>query len=155
MIRHIRRVDGAEHRLTRFGALNRRRAPRPQAVLVADDNADVRELWRACLTQSGYAVTEAVDGADAVAKALRGAPAVILMDFSMPIMNGTEAVRALKLHACTRATPVIGLTAHVGPTTADFRRICDTVLEKPVNPDNLLEALRRALRPGGLFLPQA
>jgi CheY-like chemotaxis protein len=135
--------------------VNRRQGPRPQEVLVADDNEDVRELWRTCLTLSGYAVTEAVDGADAVAKALRSVPAVILMDFSMPILNGTEAVRALKLHACTRATPVIGLTAHVGPTTVDFRRICDMVLEKPVNPDTLLAALRHALRPDGSALPQA
>jgi CheY-like chemotaxis protein len=135
--------------------VNRRHGPPPHVVLVADDNDDVRELWRTWLTLSGYAVTEAVDGADAVAKALRSAPDVILMDFSMPIMNGTEAVRALKLHACTRATPVIGLTAHVGPTTADFCCICDTVLEKPVNPDTLLEAVRRALRPDVAPLPQA
>lgn len=132
---------------TVFDAVNRRRTPRPQAILVADDNADVRQLWRACLTLSGYAVTEAVDGADAVAKAIHGAPAVILMDFSMPGMDGAEAVRRLRLHARTCATPVIGLTAHSeSTTTRAFRRACDAVLEKPVNPDDLLAALRRALR---------
>ena len=51
--------------------VNRRRTPRPQTILVADDNEDVRQLWRACLALCGYAVTEAVDGADAVAKALQ------------------------------------------------------------------------------------
>lgn len=128
---------------------NRRRTPRPQAILVADDNEDVRQLWRACLTLSGYAVTEAVNGADAVAKAIDSAPAAILMDFSMPGMNGAEAVTRLRLHAHTRTTPVIGITAHSEATTRDFRRACDAVLEKPVNPDDLLAALQRALRRGG------
>jgi CheY-like chemotaxis protein len=100
-------------------------------------------------------VTEAVNGADAVAKALEVMPDVILMDFSMPGMDGVQAVHALKLHACTRTTPIIGLTAHTGSTTAEFRRVCDAVLEKPVNPDNLLEALRWALRRTGLPLPLA
>jgi CheY-like chemotaxis protein len=126
--------------------LDRRRRKRPQAILVADDNDDVRQLWRECLTLAGYAVTEAVDGAGAVAKALLFAPDVILMDFSMPGMDGVQAAHALKLHARTRTTPVIGLTAHTGSATAEFRRVCDTVLEKPVNPDDLLAALRRALR---------
>ena len=124
----------------------RRRSSRPQEILVADDNEDVRQLWRACLTLSGYAVTEAVDGADAVAKAIRGAPAAILMDFSMPGMNGAEAVHRLRQNARTRATPVIGITAHSESTTRDFRHVCDAVLDKPVNPDDLLSALRRVLR---------
>jgi CheY-like chemotaxis protein len=126
--------------------VNRRRSPRPQTILVADDNEDVRQLWRACLALCGYAVTEAVDGADAVAKAIVTKPAVILMDFSMPGMNGAEAVRKLRLHAPTRSTPVIGITAHSEATTREFRHACDAVLEKPVNPDDLLAALRRALR---------
>lgn len=125
---------------------NRRRTSRPQAVLVVDDNADVRQLWRACLTLFGFTVTEAANGADAVAKATQGAPAVILMDFCMPGMDGAEAVHALRREAGTRAIPVIGLTAHTGPATLDFRRICDAVLDKPVNPDNLMAAMRRALR---------
>lgn len=112
---------------------------------MADDNDDVRLLWRACLTLSGYAVTEAVDGADAVAKAMLSTPAVILMDFSMPGMNGTEAVERLRLHPRTRTTPVIGITAHSEATTVDFRRVCDVVLDKPVNPDDLLAAVRHAL----------
>lgn len=120
---------------------------------MADDNDDVRQLWRACLTLSGFAVTEAVNGADAVAKALEFPPDVILMDFSMPGMDGAQAVRALKRHACTRTTPVIGLTAHTGAATLDFRRMCDTVLEKPVNPDSLLAALRWALRRSAPPLP--
>jgi CheY-like chemotaxis protein len=127
---------------------NRRRGPRPQPVLVADDNEDVRELWRAYLTLSGFAVTEAVNGADAVAKAVQTPPAVILMDLCMPGMDGVEAAHALKLHAATATTPVIGLTAQGScQSSQDFRRVCATVLEKPVTHEDLLAALRRALRP--------
>lgn len=121
---------------------------------MADDNDDVRQLWRACLTLSGYAVTEAINGADAVAKALELAPDAILMDFSMPGMDGAQAVHALKGHACTRTTPIIGVTAHIGAATVDFHRMCDTVLEKPVNPDRLLAALSWVLGRAPLPNPQ-
>jgi CheY-like chemotaxis protein len=115
-------------------------------VLVVDDSEDVRHLWRAALTLSGFAVTEAVNGKDAVGKAVAGAPDVILMDFCMPGMNGAEAVDALKRDARTAATPVIGVTAHAtSPATQEFRRLCDAVLEKPVSPQTLVEALRLAL----------
>lgn len=113
---------------------------------MVDDSEDVRQLWRAALTLSGFVVTEAVNGKDAVDKAVAGAPDVILMDFSMPVMNGADAVDALKRDTRTAATPVIGVTAHVAsPATQEFCRLCDTVLEKPVSPQTLVEALRFAL----------
>jgi CheY-like chemotaxis protein len=77
------------------------------------------------------------------------------MDFSMPGMNGAEAVNRIRLHASTRATPVIGITAHSETSTGAFRSVCDAVLEKPVHPDDLLAALRRALRWAVPPLPSA
>ena len=119
---------------------------RPQRVLVADDNPDLRGLWRAYLTLSGFVVSEAASGADAVARAVQDAPAVILMDFSMPGMDGAAAARALKRDPRTASTPVIGLTAHGrGPDAREFHEVCDIVLEKPINPESVLDALRRAL----------
>jgi CheY-like chemotaxis protein len=60
-------------------------------------------------------------------------------------MDGANAVHALKRHVCTATIPVIGLTAYDTASTAeDFRQVCDAVLEKPVSPDALLDALRRA-----------
>ena len=95
----------------------------------------------------GFHVTEAVDGANAVEKALQNPPDVIVIDFSMPVMSGGEAVQALKQHASTATTPVIGVTAHgLDVATQAFRHVCDTVLQKPVSPDMLLNVLRRALR---------
>lgn len=114
--------------------------------MVVDDDEDIRLLWRTCLTMAGFLVTEAANGADGIAQALLGAPSVILMDFSMPGMDGAATVRALKLHACTQATPVIGITAHgASLMTRDFWCLCDAVLEKPVSPDALMGALRQVL----------
>jgi two-component system cell cycle response regulator DivK len=119
---------------------------RRQRVLVADDNPDLRQLWRAYLTLSGFDVTEATNGTDAVLKAARDLPAVILMDFSMPSMNGAAAARTLKGDPRTAAIPVIGLTGHGTAARAhNFGDVCETVLEKPLNPEAVLEALRRAV----------
>ena len=120
-----------------------------QRVLVADDNADVRQLWRAFLTLSGFVVSEAANGAEAIAKALEDSPAVILMDFSMPGMDGAAAGRALKGDLRTAAIPGVGLTAHGTQAEAhDFPGVCDIVLEKPLNPEAVVDALRRVLQRG-------
>jgi two-component system cell cycle response regulator DivK len=117
-----------------------------QRVLVADDNPDLRQLWRAYLTVSGFDVSEAGNGAEAVAKAARELPAVILMDFSMPAMDGATAARALKADPRTAGIPVVGLTGHGTAANAhDFPAVCETVLEKPLNPEAVVEALRRAV----------
>lgn len=117
-----------------------------QRVLVADDNPDLRQLWRAYLTVSGFDVSEAATGAEAVAKAARDLPAVILMDFSMPAMDGAAAARALKADPRTAGIPVVGLTAHGTAASAhNFGAVCETVLEKPLNPEAVFEALRRAV----------
>ena len=117
-----------------------------QRVLVADDNPDLRQLWRAYLTVSGFDVSEAANGAEAVAKAARDLPAVILMDFSMPAMDGAAAARALKADSRTAAIPVVGLTGHGTAANAhDFPAVCEAVLEKPLNPEAVIAALRRAV----------
>lgn len=121
-----------------------------QRVLVADDNPDLRQLWRAYLTVSGFDVSEAGNGAEAVAKAARDLPAVILMDFSMPAMDGAAAARALKADPRTAGIPVVGLTAHGTAANAhNFPAVCETVLEKPLNPEAVVEALRRAVNRQG------
>ena len=120
-----------------------------QRVLVADDHGELRQLWRAYLTLSGFVVSEAADGAEAVAKAVQESPAVVLMDFRMPGMDGAEAARALKGDPRTAAIPVIGLTAHGNAASLqDFQSVCDVVLEKPLSPETVLEALRRVLQRG-------
>jgi len=124
-----------------------RRRARPPYVLIVDDSIDVRLLWRVALTLAGFAVGEAANGVEALAKAATVVPDAIVMDFSMPVMSGIEAAGALKRDGRTANIPVIGVTAHVASTvTTDFQRLCDEVLEKPVCPDLLIATLSRAMR---------
>jgi CheY-like chemotaxis protein len=124
-----------------------RRHSRPPYVLIVDDSADVRLLWRVALTLAGFAVGEAANGVEALGKAVTVVPDVIVMDFCMPVMSGVEAARTLKRDARTAKIPVIGVTAHLESTvTSEFRRVCDEILEKPVCPDLLVATLSHAMR---------
>jgi CheY-like chemotaxis protein len=124
-----------------------RRRSRLPCVLVVDDSVDVRLLWRVALTLAGFAVREAANGVEAVAKAVADLPDVIVMDLCMPVMSGVEAARTLKGDARTANTPVIGVTAYAGSiVTREFQRVCDEVLQKPVCPDLLVDTLSRAMR---------
>jgi CheY-like chemotaxis protein len=123
-------------------------ASRRKRVLVADDNADVRQLWRAYLTVTGYDVSGASNGKEAIDRAIAEMPDVILMDFSMPGMDGADAARALKADPRTAAIPVVGLTAHgIDASNHAFHEVCAVVLEKPLRPEAVLAAIGRALQP--------
>lgn len=127
----------------------RRGEPRPQRVLVVDDYADLRAMWRVWLSLWGFDVTEAADGRVATEEALRRRPRIVLMDLSMPGMDGLSAVRKLRADPRTADLTVIGVTAQgrTHPAVLDFAQACDVVLEKPLEPEILLDQMRRALRP--------
>lgn len=127
---------------------DRRLEPRPQRVLVVDDYADLRTMWRLWLNMWGFDVVEAADGRVATEVALTQTPRVVVMDLSMPVMDGLTAVRALRADPRTAATTVIGVTAQgrSHPAVAEFQNACDVLLEKPLEPEMLLEHMRRALR---------
>lgn len=128
---------------------DRRLEPRPQRVLVVDDYADLRHMWKLWLNMWGFDVWEAADGRVATELAFREPPRLILMDLSMPVMDGLTAVQRLRADPRTADLPVIGVTAHNGthPAVGEFRAVCDLLLEKPVEPEILLEHLRRILKP--------
>lgn len=129
--------------------LERRGEPRPQRVLVVDDYADLRAMWRVWLSLWGFDVTEAENGRVATEEALRHRPRIVLMDLSMPGMDGLSAVRKLRADPRTADLTVIGVTAQgaTNPAVLDFAKACDVVLEKPLDPEILLDQMRRALRP--------
>jgi CheY-like chemotaxis protein len=126
----------------------RRQGARPQLLLVADDEDDLRNMWLLWLSLWGFATVAARDGRDAVTKTNSLFPAVILMDLSMPRMDGLDAVCELRARKETAGIPVIGVTAHslVTERAHLFRDHCDALLEKPVDPDDLLAEIRRILR---------
>jgi CheY-like chemotaxis protein len=116
-------------------------------VLVVDDFRDGREMYAEYLAHEGFAVAEAEDGEEAVAKARGLLPDVILMDLSLPGIDGWEATRLLKADPRTRHIRIIALTAHALSSYAESARAagCDGVVTKPCLPPDLAAEVRRQL----------
>src|SRR5262245_58803131 len=114
-------------------------------ILLVEDNPLNREMLSRRLERKGFQVVHAVNGAEGVAKARTEAPDLILMDMSMPVLNGWEATRQLKAAPDTRHVPVIALTAHamVGDRENTLRAGCDDYEMKPVDVPRLIEKIRR------------
>lgn len=116
-------------------------------VLVVDDYQDAREMYAEYLEFSGFRVAEASNGAEALDKAFALLPDVILMDLSLPIIDGWEATRRLKGDDRTKSIPVVALTGHVlaGEATGDQQVKCDAFVVKPCMPDTLVAEVKRVL----------
>ena len=116
-------------------------------VLIVDDVQDNRTIYVLFLKFSGYRIAEAENGAEAVEKATALLPDVIVMDLSLPVMDGWEATRRLKRDSRTQHIPVVVLTGHALPEHAQAARDagCDLVITKPCLPDQLMDAIRRIL----------
>ena len=126
--------------------MERRSIPRPQRVLIADDSADIREMWRLWLTCWGFAVDEAANGAEAVQKARLHPPDLVLMDLWMPVLDGLDATRELKADPATASVPVLALSAQrTMPAAAQAKEAgCEMLLGKPLDPDELLRKIRES-----------
>ncbi len=116
-------------------------------VLVVDDFHDNREMYTQYLSFAGYRVAEAVDGEDALAKARGLLPDVIVMDLSLPRLDGWEATRRLKKDPLTAAIPVIALTGHAmgGHAEGAIDAGCDAFVTKPCVPSDLEARVREML----------
>jgi CheY-like chemotaxis protein len=121
-------------------------APGP-LVLIVDDVQDNRTIYVLSLKFSGYRVAEAENGEEALRQAERLLPDVIVMDLSLPVMDGWEATRRLKHDPRTKQIPVIVLTGHALPEHAEAARRagCDIVVTKPCLPDQLEGVIQRIL----------
>jgi CheY-like chemotaxis protein len=102
-------------------------------ILIVEDAPDNRTIAELILQNAGHSVVSVGDGASAVCIAVTMQPDAILMDLSLPQLDGWEATRRLKAHPATRDIPVIAFTAHILPT--DLERAlaagCATVIAKP------------------------
>ena len=116
-------------------------------VLLVDDNVDAREMYALYLEHSGFRTAEAEDGETAIELARRDNPAVILMDATMPKLDGWQAARQLKADPATRSIPLIMLTAHAFSEHRERAAEvgADAFLAKPVLPDVLATEIRRVL----------
>ena len=116
-------------------------------ILVVDDYQDAREMYAEYLEYSGFRVAEARNGNEAVEQAFALQPDLILMDLSLPGMDGWEATRRLKADDRTRQIPIVALTGHAlaGASEGAKRAGCDSFVTKPCLPDDLVVEVRRML----------
>jgi two-component system, cell cycle response regulator DivK len=120
-------------------------------LLLVEDNEMNRDMLSRRLERKGFTVVMAIDGAQALVMAVSESPALILMDMSLPVLDGWEATRQLKASPETRHIPIIALTAHA--MSADEERArsvgCDDFDTKPIELARLLEKIRMQLEKRG------
>ncbi|MGH7318286.1 MAG: response regulator [Candidatus Rokuibacteriota bacterium] len=116
-------------------------------ILYVEDNEDNVYMLRGRLTRAGFEVAVAGDGEQGVAMAASEAPDLIVMDLSLPVLNGWEATRRLKAAPATRPIPIIALSAHAmeGDRAKAIAAGCDDYDTKPVDFSRLLEKIRTLL----------
>ncbi len=116
-------------------------------VLIVEDQSELRQLYVLHLTKCGFDVIEAENGQIAIDHTTQHAPDVVLMDLSLPVIDGWEATRRLKADQRTAHIPVVALTAHDG--SGELQRAtragCDWFVPKPCPPDALITEIRRIL----------
>ena len=116
-------------------------------ILYVEDNDDNVYMLKSRLERKGFSVIVARDGAEGIAMAVDQKPALILMDLSLPVINGWEATRQLKARPDTRHIPVIVITAHAmeGDREAALTTGCDDFDTKPVQFPRLLGKIQSLL----------
>ena len=120
-----------------------------QLVLVVEDDATMQKMALKILRSRGFTCELARNGREAVAMAAALKPGLILMDLSLPEMNGWEATRALKADPALAAIPVVAITAHamVGDREAAIAAGCTECLTKPYELDELIALVERYVGP--------
>jgi CheY-like chemotaxis protein len=118
-------------------------------LLLVEDNEMNRDMLSRRLLRRGYEIVMAVDGGQGVEMAGSELPDLILMDMSLPVIDGWEATRRIRAAEATRHIPIIGLTAHAmaGDREKAIEAGCDDYDTKPVELDRLIGKIE-ALRPG-------
>src|SRR5262244_3925579 len=116
-------------------------------ILLVEDNEMNRDMLARRLERRGYQVVIALDGAQGVRLAQTEEPDLILMDMSLPVLDGWEATRQLRVLSATQAIPIIALTAHAmaGDREQALQAGCDDYDSKPIELPRLLEKMRRLL----------
>lgn len=117
------------------------------SILLVEDTEDNRVMMRHLLEMSGYRVSEAVNGAEAVRNAERISPQIILMDLSLPLVDGLAATRRIRELPSLKEVPIIAVSAH---DTVDFHAEalaagCDAYITKPVDYGELEELIEHLL----------
>ena len=112
-------------------------------VLVVDDDADARDMYEVVLGGAGFRVESAENGIEAISKARSLQPRLIVMDLSLPTMDGREAGRQLKEEHATKHIPIVALSGMPIDTERGEDQVFAAALMKPCFPDDLVAAVRR------------
>lgn len=122
----------------------------PALILIVDDFDDNREMYAEFLRFTGYRVEEASNGLEALEKAFGLLPEVIVMDLSLPGVDGWEVTRRLKADGRTHHIPVIAVTGHAlaGHSQGALEAGCDAFVTKPCLPEDLATEIQRLLDAG-------
>ena len=120
----------------------------PTTILLVEDNPHNRKIFSGMLTHSGFVVREAETGDAALRSVAELRPALILMDLSIPGVDGWECTRRLKADPATSGIPIIALTAHAMRGDEERARAagCDGYLSKPISPKKVVEEVRAFLK---------
>jgi CheY-like chemotaxis protein len=119
----------------------------PPTVLLVEDTEDNRQMMKKLLELSGFRVVEAINGEEAVKAATEERPGIILMDLSLPLVDGLAATRKIRSLPGMNALPIVAVSAH---DTADFHADalaagCDAYITKPIDYPELEEIVNRLL----------
>lgn len=117
-----------------------------QHILIVDDFKDNRDLYAHYLSRQGFRVSVASDGQEALDSARDLQPDLIVMDLSLPVLSGWEAVRRLKAGEATKHIPIVILTAYDLGSNAAAAAGCDGFLVKPCLPDKMVSEITRILK---------
>lgn len=120
-----------------------------KTVLLVEDNEDNLVVYRTILEHVGFKVLEARDGEEGVSRARAERPDIILMDISIPKMDGWEATERLKADGVTASIPIIALTAHAleEDRLKAMKAGCDGYLAKPVEPRRVVQEVEKFIGP--------
>jgi len=121
---------------------------KPQTVLLVEDTEDNRFMMRRLLEMTGYRVIEAMNGEEAVRLAKAESPSLILMDLSLPVIDGLAATRLIRKLPELESIPIIAVSAH---DTSDFQSEaiqagCDTYVTKPIDFNELEQLIAKLLQ---------
>jgi CheY-like chemotaxis protein len=130
-------------------AILKRMAAVVRRILLVEDSAEIREIWRRVLASSGYQVVEASNGAEGLREARRIRADLIVMDLSMPVVDGITAIKQLKADSTTASVPIVVVSGDAFAAGRARAAGGEAFLAKPVRTSELLAAIARTLAQTG------
>src|SRR5262245_38364887 len=116
-------------------------------ILLVEDCEDNRDMYAAFLSRRGYQIAEAGDGREALEKSVELLPDLVVMDLTLPDMDGTQAIRRMRDDQRTQTTPIIVVSGYSRPDDPAASPGWDAFLSKPCPPDLLVQQIQRLLTP--------